>query len=281
MGTLWINDAPLDVPGLRLVSFHDDPALELTPEDERPRGDADPAEPHAIVVHTSQGYPDPQHPAAQVVRDGAGPPGNYGRRLSDVERGDGRHAGQHFSIDFDGATYQHADPVRTVAYHAGVVNRHAVGIEIRQGTDASLWTASFAACVLLCDALTAALPIPRQFCAGPGPYPLRRLAAMNDGGDGRAGADAYGLYAHFHQTSERSPGDPGEAVWRWFLGACYMPLDFAVDADRAFWRPLQELAGVKADGCPGRASRAAFAAKFGWRAGQFIHRPIDATLAMP
>jgi hypothetical protein len=262
--SLIIDGKPEDVPGLRTVSWLDDPRIPrlLGNRDSRRRTTR---WIRGIVLHTTKGIPGGKDRRAQVVRPGFGPAGDRGLHVSRYWSTSQLQSGAHLIVDFDGEIVQVADLQLEAAHHAGPVNDVTIGIEIYQGSDAELYAEQLATVVQLCDFLTRRFGIQRQI---PDVYsgPIARL----EGG----GRNVVGVYGHRDVTGNRGAGDPGDAVMGLLAAAGYERHNFAREWDREVWQDRQRDLGLEADGIPGPATVRAIAAA-GLKHGMWISRPGD------
>ena len=142
-----------------------------------------------------------------------------------------RELGVEFAIDQDGTIWQFCDPLITDTADAGLVNARSVGTEIvnygftwgkdrkvpkkgmkrslyktilngRTRTFAHFWPAQIAAALSLADALSSALPIPRQVPLFSGGYWVENETLKPD-----RLASFKGHVGHYHITNRKS--DPG------------------------------------------------------------------------
>lgn len=117
-----------------------------------------------------------------------------------------REVSWHFTIDTDGTVVQSADPALWLCWHAGAVNAWTVGIEIVQDPDGTLYDATLASVVALCELLCASLAIPRRLPVDAQGKPSRVVLAALTGARGPWA----GVFGHRNQTRNRGPGDPGD-----------------------------------------------------------------------
>lgn len=219
-----------------------------------------------IILHTTGGlWP-------QYVRPGAGHPG-HARQVADMwsgaDRGDGgaAHSAAQLVVDFDGSVACLADLAYAAAYHAEGSNHYSVGVEMCTMPDGSIYEATLTATARLMDALCwPLLPVPRQYPRGP--YLNRPLVRMETGsGKTRrqlGGPGVVGVLGHRDNTSERGPGDPGDAIWRELAAAGFEGLDYSTDQDLSVARDRQRTlvglgARISVDGLVGPSSLAAAA----------------------
>jgi hypothetical protein len=267
-GGAVINGVQVQVPGLACASWLDDPVLRLGSGDKRPRITR---WVRGVVLHTTKGIPGGTDTRAQVVMPGLGTSTNAGERCGRLWSTDGRAAGAHLVVDRDGSVSCLADLLLDAAYHAEHANEQTIGVEIYQGDQAELYDGQLDAVVLLCDWLTAAFGIQRQVP----PVGIRGVFPRAESG----GADLVGVYGHRHVSSNRGPGDPGDAVFQKLVAAGYEQFDFDAGADIAAWKGRQAQAGiVSPDGIPGPQTVAALRAA-GRPDGLWVVRPAPAAPA--
>jgi N-acetylmuramoyl-L-alanine amidase len=273
-----INGKRYGVAGFAGMCFLEDPALILrSRHDWRPR----PAERwiRGLVLHTRMGLP-------VTVRPGKGP--NLGwdtvlaRRFSDDER----QASAHIAIDADGSYACLADLRTVCTYHAGHVNEITVGIEMYQGTDGMVCESTLESCLAICDVLTRALGIQRQYplesvlcrrlaSPTPGLTPATKLAYMKGGGRGQ---DFVGVYGHRNVTANRGPGDPGDPIFQRLGKAGYEGYRIDDGDDLAVWAERQSHLGIDPEECngiPDRKTRDHINLVKGKRSGLWVTRPGD------
>ncbi|WP_394825044.1 peptidoglycan recognition family protein [Pendulispora albinea] len=205
------------VPGLECLSWHDDPALRLKIGEDgarRPPGTWI----RALVLHTTRGIPGGTDRRQQKILPGLGPARGTARSVNSWWSTNGKSAGAHLVVDFDGAVACLADLVTEQAYHATSVNPHTIGIEIAQGSDAELYEGQLNAVVRLVDWLTERFSIPRQIPDRyRGPLPVLQ----------HGGRDVVGVYGHRDQSAARGAGDPGDAVFEHLAAAGYERVDWS------------------------------------------------------
>jgi len=228
-----------ELPGS--MCWHDDSRMRITTNNKRPRTTK---WIKSIGVHCTKGD------EPQVVLPGIGPSGMAHRTVSAWADGD-RYASAHVAIDGDGTIWCLADLFYDVTFHAGSINESSIGVEICQTKNNEIWQCQLDNLLLFLDRVTYLLTIQRQF---PWPYlgeahPVRRLA--------NGGLDFIGIFGHRDQTTQRGPGDPGNAVYETMRLAAYEPRNVDADEDKHIWSRRQESLGVKADGIPGPLTAAA------------------------
>jgi hypothetical protein len=244
MDGVVINGIQEPVPGSRVTSWHTDPGLRLGGEDRRLRRTR---WIRGIVLHTTKGIPGGTDHRQQIILPGYGPDTNADNRSARLWSTDGRGAGAHLVVDHDGQVSCLADLLLEAAYHAGPVNEVTIGIELYQGNAAELYEGQLEAVVHLCNWLTARFGIQRQIPV------LNHKSVISRCSLGAE--DVVGVYGHRHVTTNRGPGDPGDAVFERLAAAGYETFDFAAGADLDLWTIRQKSMGVTpADGIPGPAT---------------------------
>lgn len=244
---LVINGKVVEVPGLTIKSWHDDPDLRKAPEDGKDRKTKWVRQ---VIIHTTGGIPGGGDMRPQVLKPGAGK--NTGKDF-DVAKfwsGSKLQSGAHLIIDVDGSIACIADLATESMFHAGLVNDNSIGIEIYQEHDeACVYQASIDACVILCNALSELFGIQRQVHL---PYlkgPVDRLS--------KGGADCVGFFGHRDVTSNRGSGDPGDFIMEALVKDGYDKFNFQTKQDLSIWKQRQAWLKEKSnpsldiDGIPG------------------------------
>lgn len=155
--------------------------------------------PQYVILHTTGGYPDRDHPTPQRIRSEAAQP-KHCRAASTLSywRNSSRIAGAHMLIDADGTCYVLADLMDTATYHCPDWNHLSIGIEVVQQPDSSLFEAQLSTVGAVVDAIVAKLSLPR---VATGAYAgVRRDVA------------GIGVLGHRDLTGSRGFGDPGDFV---------------------------------------------------------------------
>lgn len=257
MSGLVIRGREVDVPGLVIRDWHDQPRYRLKlGEDGRRCGERRVL---GIVCHTTKGIPGGSDHRSQVIHAGAGPDGGEdacARWWSRSSAG----AGAHLVVDRDGSVACFADLVHEVAYHAGSPNNSmTVGVECYQDGDAGIWQATIDAWVILAGALCELLDLPKQIAWPYAGGPCLRL-------DKPGGRDYRGVYGHRDCDRHRGLGDPGDALlWALVARGGFEAFDVNEDEDLQAWRERQRqlnAAGwvppLTVDGIPGPRTLAAW-----------------------
>lgn len=268
---LIIRGQKVELPGRVGRSFVDDDRLRLTSyRDFRPRREGEVV--RAIVLHTRWGV-EPR------VLPGVGPNHRWDELLAGRFSADERSASCHVAIDADGSYGCFADLATTATYHGNHLCGSTVGLELYQERDGTMWQSTLVAAADVCDLMTRAFGIQRQFPIEHDICP--RLASGNPGrrhefidgaGDGR---DFVGLVGHRNITRNRGPGDPGAPIWQLLQARGYEAFELRTNQDQAVWRERQQSLGVLMDGIPGPVTRGAIRAWRGGGPGLWVERPGD------
>lgn len=203
MPGLIFNGQPLPVNAVTVVNYVDDPTWTLPiPKCGtcRRRGIV------CVVLHTTGGYPDHDHPTPQRVRDeAAGSQHCHARAVLENWRRSSRVSGAHVLVDADGTCYCLADLVEIAAYHCVGWNQVSIGIEVVQQRNSSLFAAQLLAVGRVVDAIVTKLSLPRRVAVG---YE----------GQPRGNIDGIGVVGHRDLSSNRGDGDPGDFIMRAAMG---------------------------------------------------------------
>lgn len=246
------------------LSWKEDKRLRLTKGDFRARIHGKVA---GIVLHTTRGIPGGKDRRPQDIRPGMGPSTDGGARVNEWWTKDGRDAGTHLVVDFDGVAYCCADLLNEATFHAGSCNERTIGIEIVQGSAAQLYDGQLDAVVSIVDYLTLHFGIQRQIPAAYRGRPAQRLV---DGGK-----DFIGVWGHRDCSSNRGVGDPGSAIMEKLVAAGYERFDLDAGEDLAAWKQRQAALGCRVqDGIPGHETYGALL-RTGRPAGLWVERPTD------
>jgi len=209
---LIINGRRVPVPGVRIVSWLDDPRVPRVTKVSRRRGPVT-----AVVLHTSRGK-------VGAVREGAGDDGKA-LRLARYQARSTREASWHLTIGGAGTVYQQADIAEDATWHASQANFWSVGIECAQSSDTpDLTRAQVDACVAVVRAICEAFNIPqrvpvRSHDGGSWSVearPVRAWQPRKQGGESRPVA---GVIGHRNLTTNRGAGDPGDPLMLALLAA--------------------------------------------------------------
>lgn len=258
--SIVIDDHELAIPGLRTVSWREDPSFALAiPDDGAPR----PARRvTAITLHTTDG-------ALGPVRPGLGASRDIARKTAQSWRRSPAQGGAHLLVDTDGLVACTCDLARTVARHAGGAGDFTVGVEICQAAGATLYAEQLQVVVRVVDFLTAALGIQRQI---PHAY-KKRLARL-----ATQGRSFFGVFGHRDQVSGRGRGDPGDEIFNLLTAAGYERYDLGAGQDLNAWKQRQRALGMseaQIDGVPGETTRG-FLRAAGYADGLWVARPAFA-----
>ncbi len=249
------------------INYLDNPTLRLGAEDRRLR-----RTPwvRALTLHTTAGLPKDPGDARQTLKPGFGMPTRAAARINNWWKQDGRCAGAHLLVDFDGTVAQLADLKAECTFHGGPVNDVSIGVEIYQDpTDASMYDGQLDVVVELVDWLTKRFKIQRQIPTAYRGLVIPRLAA--------GGEDVVGVYGHRDVTSTRGLGDPGDYIFTKLKDGGYEVVDFLHDGDKVLWQKRQLEYGIhasNADGVPGVKTTKIFE-RSGLKHGLYVSRPRD------
>lgn len=263
MPGLIIASVEVEVPGLFIQNWNDNPKLRLVPGDRKPRPRT---WVRGVVLHTTRGIPGGSDKRPQVIKPGLGPDTKRDERIADMWAADDRHAGAHLIVDHDASWTCLADLQLEAAFHAGNVNDVTIGIEMYQDGNAALYEGQLESVVKMVDFLTRKFSIQRQ-------VPHRYVGYPLDRGLDR-GLDMVGVYGHRDCSNNRGSGDPGDTIFKMLVAAGYEPFDFSANRDKTRWMERQEALGLLADGVPGPKTVAALRAA-GHTYGLWVDRPGD------
>lgn len=225
-----------DVPTLNKVeNYKQRPMLKLQPgEDMRAR--------HtrwvrAICLHNTKNI------ETKIAGKAMGRNTKLGDRIARLWATDGRHAGAHLSVDWDGTVSCHADLLEDAAYHAGVFNDVSIGIEIYEDSKGKVYGGQLDVVVALVEWLCARFRIQRQMPLARYDGPIRRVVY--------GGEDCVGVFGHCHQYAGKQH-DPGRSIFKRLASVGFHEFDFNARLDLMWWRQKQEvLGGLYCDGIPG------------------------------
>lgn len=254
----------LDLPGVRTVSFLDDPsrAPPVTDRSQRTR------RMRAIVIHAHSGT------ASGAVKPGRRDTDDAATALALYQTRTSRQVSWDFTIGRDALVMQQNDPAAWFTWHATAWNSISVGIELIQDADGAFYAEQLSACVALVDCLTRVFRIQRQIAWRSGSPHLALIYRADEQGPSK-GADMVGVFAHVHNTTNRGKGDPGPAPFIALAAAGYERHDFTTGADLATWRTRQVQLGCKPDGIALDATCDALAATSQSPHGLWVARPGD------
>lgn len=214
---LVINGKAEMVDGLCIQNWLDNPNLRLGPNDRRARYSTEKV--CAVVVHTTKGIPGGTNHTPQVILPGVGESSRAGERIVGSWTLDPTPAGAHFIVDFDGRIYCCADLASEAAYHAQLANGASIGIEMMQGSDASLYSSQLDTTVQLVVALCERFGISKRI---PLPYAGKPVPSLTGRLDGISG-----VFGHRDLTNTRGQGDPGDEIMARLEAAGFARYDFS------------------------------------------------------
>lgn len=261
---LIVAGSSVEVPGLEIRSWKDDPKLKLATGDYRKRPDT---WVRGIILHTTKGIPGGPDRRPQDIQPGLGPDTKRDERLPEMWSLDARNAGAHLIVDHDASIVCAADLQWHAALHAGNVNNVTVGIEIYQDSKARLYEGQLEAVVTLVDFLTRLFSIQRQLHWPYGRQALKRGL--------KHGIDMVGVFGHRDVSNNRGEGDPGNRIMEMLRDAGYESFNFAHDEDKETWKGRQEALDLLPDGVPGPKTAAAIVKAGKSPIGLWVGRPSD------
>ena len=189
-----------------------------------------------IVWHTTKGI-------ETKVEQGIGPNTNLEDRIARLWATDGRAAGAHLSVDWDGTVGCHADLLEDATYHARAANEVTIGIELYQDKHGKVYSKQLEAGVRLTGWLCRRFGIQLQMPRISDKKAIPRLAA--------GGKDFVGVYGHRH-VGNRGPGDPGDHIFKWLKMTGFQEFRLeSPEQDITFWMEVQDAFGLSRDGIPG------------------------------
>jgi hypothetical protein len=199
-----VDGKRIAVPGVNVTTWLDDPKRAPRVTDGATRK----VPPCAVVLHTSRGV-------RGGVREGSRP-STLAETLALYQARTAREVSWHITVDTDGDVLQQADASTWTCWHAGRANAWSVGIELVQAPDTGdLWRVQVDAAVRVVDALCGALSIPRRVPVTPSGRPVVGVVA----GWVASSVRWAGVIGHRNLTSDRGPGDPGDAIFDALLAA--------------------------------------------------------------
>ena len=241
MPGLVIGGAQVEVPGVRILNWFDNPILRMSPEDGAVRKNRWVRQ---VILHTTKGIPGGKNNTPQSVRTGVGPDSGKDFDVAKYWSKSNKSSGAHIIIDSDGSASCIADLTLEKMYHAGnrTINDQSIGIEIYQLQDGSIWESSLKSCVLICNMIADYLGIQKQYHA---PYkgPVFRLS--------QGASDCVGFFGHRDLTNNRGQGDPGDFIFQMLSVQGYEEFDFSKTEDIDVWKARQSHIGASSDGIPG------------------------------
>lgn len=210
---LIINGARVPVPGVRIVSWLDDPkrAPHCTDGKPRPAGNVS-----AVVLHTSRGR-------RGVIREGSRR-SDKAERLARYQTRTDRDVSWHLTVAADGEVFQQADLATFMCWQASHANGWTWGVECAQDADTpDLTRAQVDALVAVVAAACDAMGIPRRVPVNADGRPVAGVVkawqSRKQGGDQKA---ARGVIGHRNLTTSRGPGDPGDPIFEALLAAGFV-----------------------------------------------------------
>jgi hypothetical protein len=255
MPGLIIGDREVQVPGVSVKNFKDNPSLALRVgrSDGANDGGARTLPVTLVVLHSTKGIPGGSDKREQVILPGIGPDTQAGDRTATYWSTDPTPSGAHIVVDHNGLVTCLADLKTVCAYHAGQyeVNLRSIGIEIFQGSNAEMYEGQLDVVRKVVDTITAEFGIQRQI---PDKYhnntPVPRLKDLG-------GRDVVGVVGHRDVSDQRGKGDPGDAIMDVLAKNGYERFDLFSEVSIGTWRNRQTNLSSKlkrpiiSDGIPG------------------------------
>lgn len=210
---LIINGRRVPVPGVRVVTWEDDPRVPQAVH-------GAPREAHEVkgsVAHTSRGKD------ARVERE-TGSPAKGLRVARYLGRANRKKVSAHLVVAGEGTVYQMADLATWRANHAGTANGHTFGVEVAQDNDdPSLTRAQVAAFVAVMHAAHDAMGLPKCVPMVDGVHvvaDVRAWLSRKSGGEQRTFA---GCAGHRCTSASRGRGDPGDVLMEALRASGFSP----------------------------------------------------------
>mgnify|MGYP000253197121 CR=1 FL=1 len=266
--SIILNEQQLTIPEVQTTSWLDPEAASQKIKqvtDKSPRS----TWVRGIVCHTIHGK-------LGKLLPGNGVAGNLAERYAQYQTNTDRSVSWDYTCDLDGSWIVQNDPTKYYTWHATSVNGYTCGFEMVQLDNGDMYEEQIAKAVRFIDFITAKLGIQRQIpwdmknnCVKQGI--LHRIAGTNNG------KDVIGVYAHYHQTTNRGKGDPGPWIFNALKNAGYELFDFDNGDDKEVWKARQKALGFAdkdCDGVPGPATVRALKAA-NKPHGIWVPRPID------
>lgn len=261
------KDRNIQVPGLDIKSWLDDRSIkQVTDRDQRSTWI------RAFILHTVHGK-------LGSVKPGKGPPGPLAERYANYQVNTDRDVSWDYTEDLDGSFLVQNDPTKHYTWQAGSANRYTLGMEMVQEDNGDLYSEQIDKAVTFIDVITALNGIQRVIPWNtaedkPITKKIDRLETCKD---------FVGVLAHFHQTTNRGPGDPGPHIFYALKAAGYKLLDPRRNEDLDYWKAIQRSAGMNvtdADGVPGPKTRRLLR-DIGKKHGMMVSRPVDSLIEVP
>lgn len=254
MPGLIIDGKEVEVEGLNIINWNDDPSIRLKMGNDGCKR-TDTQWVRGITFHTTGGPVTSEYVKNQenYIKEGRAESSSIAERVVHYWTSSPSSGGAHLIIDHDCKILCTADLLLEEAYHATSVNWCTIGIEMVRGTsDGIMYSEQLDTGVALADALTRLFHIQRQFHKPYRAYkPVTRLTKQPSN---RAGSNFVGIFGHRDQTDGRGPLDPGDAIFQLLENAGYEGFDFQKDEDITWWKDRQRFLGFDEshiDGIPG------------------------------
>lgn len=277
-GGLLVAGRLVPVPGLTIVGPRDASWARLSSADYMLRR----LRVNKAIWHTTKGiWP-------QRVLPGKGPPG-MPKRVADFFASDPLHSAAHLVLGLDGNLAQLGDLANVAAFHATTANETAVGVEVYQLADGSIYQAQLDAIRILAPAIAEACDFAHQVCAD-AYVPGKIIERLKHGEGNRSCVGHFGhrdqawrfpwmldadeRARHPNGYAGRGRGDPGDFVMQAVHDSGAEPFHFGREEDLATWKrrqaKLNELgASLRVDGVAMSSTLAALR-RFGFANGRAI-----------
>lgn len=225
-----------DVPGVVTVSYLDDPQRVPRTTDVNPRR----VPPQMICAHTTSGL-------RGSVLQGCAASSDTAFSFARYQAVTDREVSWDFTVGRDGTVTWSNDPLVSYTWHATTVNPRSIGFEMAQDPDGTLYACQIEAAYKVIVFLCAALSIQAQTPTVGGVPDSGVIPRVESGG-----ADVVGIIGHRNVTTNRGPGDPGNAIFDKLLSERFAGFDFRTGQDLLFWREQQRALGLPQTGVPNR-----------------------------
>lgn len=209
---LVVDGVIVPIPGVEVLSFLRHPSLVPQVHDGRRR-----VEPVlSFVVHTVHGV------QGDLVET-ASAPSSRAEQYARYQARTPRDVSWHYTLDTDGTLLVSAD-VRWACWHAPPTNGWSVGMELVQESSGRLYGPQLDVAVKViataCDLLQIPKRVPVDAHGDPQHEAIRAWQPRVEGGRSERWP---GVLAHRNVTTNRGPGDAGDAVMRRLLAAGFAP----------------------------------------------------------
>ncbi len=177
-----------------------------------------------------------------TVAEGRGPETHLEDRITRLWSKDGRHAGAHVSIDWDGTIACHADLLLHATYHAGLINDPSIGFELYEDSKGKVYDYQLQMAVAFTEFVTGVFQIQRQCPPSVSNKPIKRAV--------RGGKGLVGVFGHCHAYGGKAD-DPGVHYFEYLEKADYEVMNFWAEQDLVTWAKRQKKLGIAPEDCDG------------------------------